>query len=177
MSGHEEGPVRLSLGHPGHADLDTAEELRSFGQALAVLLRAGDLLILSGPLGAGKTTLAQGIGAGLGVRGPITSPTFVIAREHPSLGAGPALVHVDAYRLASLAELDDMDLDAGMDAAVTLVEWGDGMAEDLAESHLHIALAVDPATERRTLRVRGIGARWATPAVRAALDALTAEEA
>ena len=87
---------------------------------------AGDLVILSGDLGAGKTTLTQGIGAGLGVRGEITSPTFVIARVHPSLVGGPPLVHVDAYRLGGIDELDDLDLDTSLDDAVTVVEWGEG---------------------------------------------------
>ena len=88
--------------------LETAEDTRAFGERLAGLLRAGDLVLLTGELGAGKTTLARGIGAALGVRGPVTSPTFVIARSHPSLVGGPALVHVDAYRLGGLAELDDL---------------------------------------------------------------------
>ncbi|MDQ1615459.1 MAG: tRNA threonylcarbamoyladenosine biosynthesis protein TsaE, partial [Actinomycetota bacterium] len=88
----------------------TDADMRELGRRLAAVLRAGDLVLLSGELGAGKTTLTQGIGAGLGVRGAVTSPTFVIARLHPPLGEGPALVHVDAYRLGSLAELDDLDL-------------------------------------------------------------------
>ena len=92
----------------------------------------GDLFVLSGDLGAGKTTFTQGLGEALSVRGPITSPTFVIARTHPSLADGPPLVHVDAYRLGSAAELDDIDLDATTEEAVTVVEWGDGMAEQLA---------------------------------------------
>ena len=90
------------------------------------MLRRGDLVLLTGGLGAGKTTLAQGIGAGLRVRGPVTSPTFVIARVHPSLGDGPDLVHVDAYRLGTALELDDLDLDADLDHSVVVVEWGHG---------------------------------------------------
>ena len=93
----------------------TAAEMRALGRGLASRLRAGDLVVLTGPLGAGKTTLTQGIGDGLGVRGPVTSPTFVIARVHPPLGRGPALVHVDAYRLGDAAEVDDLDLDADLD--------------------------------------------------------------
>ena len=99
--------------------LATAEDTRAFGEALGAALRPGDLVILTGGLGAGKTTLTQGLAAGLGVRGPITSPTFVIARVHPSLVDGPALVHVDAYRLAGLDELDDLDLDTSLDE----VQW------------------------------------------------------
>src|ERR1700749_3216919 len=109
---------------------DTA--MRDLGRELAGRLRAGDLVILTGPLGAGKTTLVQGIGAGLGVRGPVTSPTFVIARVHPSLTGGPALVHADAYRLNSPAEVDDLDLDASLETSVTVVEWGGGLAEGMA---------------------------------------------
>ena len=117
-----------------------AEAMRAVGRALAGQLRAGDLVVLSGELGAGKTTFTQGLGAGLGVRGDVTSPTFVIARVHPSLGDGPALVHVDAYRLGGLDELDDLDLDASLDEAVTVVEWGEGLAEGLAESRLEVVI-------------------------------------
>jgi len=116
------------------------------------VLTAGDLVILSGGLGAGKTTLTQGIGDGLGVRGPITSPTFVIARVHPPLaalagggsgatGRGPALVHADAYRLGSVLELDDLDLDTDTASSVTVVEWGEGLAEGLAADRLEITIA------------------------------------
>ena len=108
--------------------------MRELGRRLAGLLRAGDLVVLSGPLGAGKTTLTQGLGDGLKVRGPITSPTFVIARVHPSLAGGPPLVHADAYRLGGLDELDDLDLDR--QGAVTVVEWGEGLAEGLSEDRL-----------------------------------------
>lgn len=114
---------------------EDAEATRAAGVRFAEQLRPGDLVILSGELGAGKTTFTQGLAAGLGVRGPITSPTFVLARVHPSLTGGPALVHVDAYRLGSLAELDDLDLDASFDESVTVVEWGEGKAEALAEGH------------------------------------------
>ncbi|GEQ12515.1 hypothetical protein KLO01_05620 [Knoellia locipacati] len=140
--------------------LETAEDTRGFGAALARDLRAGDLVILTGGLGAGKTTLTQGLAEGLGVRGPITSPTFVIARVHPSLVEGPALVHVDAYRLGGFAELDDLDLDADLEACVTIVEWGHGLAEDLSDDRLEIVLEADPETERRTVVVTGHGDRW-----------------
>jgi tRNA threonylcarbamoyl adenosine modification protein YjeE len=143
------------------------EAMRSLGESLAGQLRAGDLVVLSGELGAGKTTFTQGIGAGLQVRGDVTSPTFVISREHPPLDGGPPLVHVDAYRLGGIDELDDLDLDTSLDDAVTIVEWGEGLAEGLAESRLEVrifrALAhqdehadLDP---RRVL-MTPIGPRW-----------------
>lgn len=125
----------------------TAAQMRSLGRSLATVLRAGDLVLLSGGLGAGKTTLTKGIGDGLSVRGPITSPTFVIARVHPPLGSTaatgelrPALVHADAYRLGSVLELDDLDLDTDAAAAVTVVEWGGGLAEGLATDRLEITI-------------------------------------
>src|SRR5260370_30924696 len=120
----------------------TAARMRDLGRRLAALLRAGDLLVLSGPLGAGKTTLVQGIADGLGVRGPVTSPTFVIARTHPSVGAGPALVHADAYRLGSRAEGDDLDLAAALDSSVPVVEGGEGLAEGLRRPRLGVELAL-----------------------------------
>src|SRR5690606_17238443 len=103
------------------------EQMRELGRGLAKLVRAGDLVLLSGELGAGKTTLTRGLGEGLGVRGSVTSPTFVIARVHPSLGDGPPLVHVDAYRLAGgLDEMEDLDLDVSLPESVIVVEWGEG---------------------------------------------------
>ncbi|MER7212677.1 tRNA (adenosine(37)-N6)-threonylcarbamoyltransferase complex ATPase subunit type 1 TsaE [Streptosporangium sp. NPDC000239] len=141
----------------------TAEEMRELGVELAGLLRAGDLAVLSGPLGAGKTTLVQGIAEGLKVRGPITSPTFVIARVHPSLSGGPALVHADAYRLGGNLEVDDLDLDASLEDSVTVVEWGEGLVEGLTEDRLEISVERAEAageTEERTVRLRGVGARW-----------------
>ena len=138
--------------------LESAEATQDWGARLGGLLRAGDLLVLTGGLGAGKTTLTQGIAAGLGVRGPITSPTFVISRIHPSLVGGPALVHVDAYRLGGSAELDDLDLDAEIAASVTVVEWGSGLAEDLAEAHLELVLDADG--DARTVTLVPTGARF-----------------
>jgi len=182
----------------------TAAEMHALGRSLATVLRAGDLVILSGGLGAGKTTLTQGIGAGLGVRGPVTSPTFVIARVHPPAaaatagldGAGgqggsggvaramanlaaprPSLVHADAYRLGSVLELDDLDLDTDTASSVTVVEWGEGLAEGLAADRLEIAIAADPTAAGaapdqageiadpaldmpRTVRISKVGARW-----------------
>src|SRR5690349_9659164 len=138
--------------------VETAAGMQTLGRRLAGLLRAGDLVLLSGPLGAGKTTLTQGLGDGLRVRGPITSPTFVIARVHPSLAAGPALVHADAYRLGGLDELDDLDLD--LQGAVTVVEWGGGIAEGLSDDRLEIVIDRGE-TEERTVTLAGVGPRWA----------------
>jgi len=146
---------------PAELRIATDGDMRDLGRRLAALLRAGDLVILAGPLGAGKTTLVQGIGAGLGVRGPVTSPTFVIARVHPPLaGGGPALVHADAYRLGSFGEVDDLDLDADVGSAVTVVEWGTGLAEPLAEDRLEITIKPDQDGDVRTVRINGHGARW-----------------
>ncbi|GAB3998608.1 tRNA (adenosine(37)-N6)-threonylcarbamoyltransferase complex ATPase subunit type 1 TsaE [Nocardioides marmoraquaticus] len=139
--------------------LVTPEETRAYGAWLATVLRPGDVVLLTGDLGAGKTTLTQGIGDGLGVRGLVTSPTFVIARVHPPTGDGPALVHVDAYRLGDSLELDDLDLDTDVDTAVTVVEWGEGKAEGLADSRLQLDLArADDDT--RTLTLTPVGPRW-----------------
>ena len=145
--------------------VETAAGMRALGKRLAGLLRAGDLVILSGSLGAGKTTLVQGIGEGLGVRGPVTSPTFVIARIHPSLTSGPDLVHADAYRLASPAEVDDLDLDEAMDSSVTVVEWGGGLAEGLAGDRLEVTITpldatATPSGEPRDVCIAGHGGRW-----------------
>ena len=165
-----------------------AADMLALGWRLAAVLLPGDLVVLSGDLGAGKTTLVQGIGAGLGVRGPITSPTFVIARVHPSLSGGPALVHADAYRLGSPAEVDDLDLDASLETSVTVVEWGGGLVEGLAPDRLDVSIALalpapgpgtegvpggpgpdngtalddgpGPEQEPRTVRLAGHGARW-----------------
>ena len=136
----------------------TSDDTQEFGRRLVALLRGGDVLVLTGDLGAGKTTLTQGIAEGLGVRGPITSPTFVIARVHPSLVGGPELVHVDAYRLGSALELDDLDLDADLDASVTVVEWGAGLAEQLSDDRLELTITGDDV---RTARLVGVGDRWA----------------
>jgi len=137
-------------------ELPTTADTEALGEQLAHELRAGDLLVLSGPLGAGKTALVRGLARGLGVAGPVTSPTFVIAREHRPLpgGAGVPLVHVDAYRLGSGAELDDLDLDTDLADAVVAVEWGEGVAERLAARHLLVRL------ERRWDEVRVAHVRW-----------------
>ena len=141
----------------------TADATRGLATRLAALLRAGDLLVLSGDLGAGKTTFTQGLGAALQVRGDVTSPTFVISRVHPSLVDGPALVHVDAYRLHGALELDDLDLDASLEEAVTVVEWGTGVAEDLTDDRLEVEILRDHGDtddETRTLRLTPVGLRW-----------------
>jgi tRNA threonylcarbamoyladenosine biosynthesis protein TsaE len=142
--------------------IPTAKAMRELGLKLAEVVGPGDVLVLSGDLGAGKTTLTQGLGEGLKVRGPITSPTFVIARVHPSLCGGPPLVHVDAYRLGGFAEVDDLDLDADLEDTVTVVEWGEGLVEGLAEDRLEIAIFRGGAdSEERVVRMTTVGARWA----------------
>jgi tRNA threonylcarbamoyladenosine biosynthesis protein TsaE len=163
-------------GQRARVDLPDAETTRALGAALAGVLRAGDLVILTGDLGAGKTTLTQGLGAALGVRGQVASPTFIVAREHPPLpreggSTGPALVHVDAYRLGGLDELDALDLDSSLDESVTVVEWGRGLAEALTEDRLELDLErprggvaypdADPGAGTRRATLRGVGARWA----------------
>jgi tRNA threonylcarbamoyladenosine biosynthesis protein TsaE len=142
--------------------LPTVADTQAFGARLGTLVRAGDLVILSGPLGSGKTALVQGIGAGMRVRGRIASPTFVLARVHPpSENGGPALVHVDAYRIGSLDELDDLDLDADVQGSVTVVEWGAGLVEDLTETRLLVELARAGDSETRTATLTPYGGDWA----------------
>jgi tRNA threonylcarbamoyladenosine biosynthesis protein TsaE len=137
----------------------TQEAMRDLGSRIAAELRAGDLVLLIGPLGAGKTTLAQGIGEGLGVHG-VVSPTFVIARVHS--GGRIPLVHVDAYRLSSIDEVDDLDLDASLEESVTLVEWGEGLVEGLSGDRLEIRIDRPVDGEKRSVEVVGVGTRWAT---------------
>ena len=176
-------------------EVRTAAETHALGAALGAVLETGDLLILTGELGAGKTTFTQGLGEGLGVRSGIISPTFVLVRIHPNLPEGPRpggpdLVHVDAYRLESAAEIDDIDLENTMDSAVTVVEWGRDRVEHLSDSRLEVELhrarggaggpaAAEPAApaahagvldfdtddddEPRTVVIRGFGPRWAEP--------------
>ena len=167
------GPqIQLRRLLPFDLDLPDAAATRALGRRLAAELVAGDLVILTGDLGAGKTTLTQGLGDGLGVRGDVTSPTFVIARVHPSLGDGPELVHVDAYRLGGAAELDDLDLDTDLDLAVTVVEWGEGLAESLAADRLEVALHRDHTgeSEERRAKVTPVGSRWLDPGLPARLS-------
>ena len=152
----------------------SVDELQRAAAGLGAQLAAGDLLILTGELGAGKTTFTQGLGRGLNVREGIISPTFVLVRNHPSLAGGPALVHVDAYRLGSDAEIDDLDLESTLDTSVTVVEWGADRVEHLADSWLHVTLVrpavASPATpgtetddddEPRSVRIDAFGPRWA----------------
>ncbi|MEV4648694.1 tRNA (adenosine(37)-N6)-threonylcarbamoyltransferase complex ATPase subunit type 1 TsaE [Saccharopolyspora sp. NPDC049357] len=121
-------------------ELPQESDTLEFGRRLGAALRAGDLLLLDGPLGAGKTVLTRGVAAGMGVTGRITSPTFVIARVHHPDGDGPALVHVDAYRLGGLDEIDDLDLDTDLTDAAVVVEWGEGLADQLSDTHLMVRL-------------------------------------
>ncbi|MER7439711.1 tRNA (adenosine(37)-N6)-threonylcarbamoyltransferase complex ATPase subunit type 1 TsaE [Micromonospora avicenniae] len=147
--------------------LPTVADTQEFGRRLAEVLRAGDLVLLTGPLGAGKTALTQGIGAGLGVRGEITSPTFVIARVHrpdPARRGRVALVHADAYRLGDAAdpraEIDDLDLDASVDESVTVVEWGEGMVEQLTDAHLRVRIDRRD-DDTRIVELEPVGGDWA----------------
>jgi tRNA threonylcarbamoyladenosine biosynthesis protein TsaE len=152
--------------------VDTTEEMGALGARLAAVLRAGDLVVLTGPLGAGKTTMTRGLGAALGARGQVSSPTFVLARTHPTT-AGPDLVHVDAYRLSDPVELDDLDLD--WDGSIVVVEWGRGMVDGVSDSVLDVEIVratggaaatdddVDPddvPDEPRRVVVTGSGPRW-----------------
>ena len=148
--------------------IESPEDMHELGLELGTALSAGDVLVLTGPLGAGKTTLTRGIGEGLGVRGPVTSPTFVLARTHPSLVQGPPLVHVDAYRLNSAVELDDLDID--FPHSVVVVEWGAGMMDGLVDSWLDVVIERpeganagelgDELVEPRTVTITGHGPRW-----------------
>ncbi|WP_425310228.1 tRNA (adenosine(37)-N6)-threonylcarbamoyltransferase complex ATPase subunit type 1 TsaE [Ammonicoccus fulvus] len=151
-------------------DVPTAEAMQALGARLGQLFRAGDLVILTGDLGAGKTTLTQGIGVGLGITEAITSPTFVLSRIHQGVD-GPDLVHVDAYRLRgdgvdahdlSGDEVDDIDLDSDLDQSVTVIEWGAGVAEQLSDDRLEIDIrrSDDPADDAREVVLRAVGARW-----------------
>jgi tRNA threonylcarbamoyladenosine biosynthesis protein TsaE len=179
-------------------EVGTAGQTHALAAVLGAQLVAGDLLVLTGELGAGKTTFTQGLGEGLGVRAGIISPTFVLVRIHPSRPdgprpGGPDLVHVDAYRLGSASEIDDIDLENTMDGAVTVVEWGRGRVEHLSESRLEVDLVrtlgggspaaelrageltgrapataaldfdTDDDDEPRTIVLRGFGPRWVTP--------------
>jgi tRNA threonylcarbamoyladenosine biosynthesis protein TsaE len=148
----------------GTASLPTVGDTLALGAQFGRQLRAGDLVVLSGPLGAGKTALAQGIAQGMDVQGPVTSPTFVLARVHRPRTAGSAeMVHVDVYRLLDqstdlMAELDSLDLDTDLDDAVVVIEWGEGLAERLAARHLRIDLQRLPDSD-----IRIATWQWSTP--------------
>ncbi|MGD3107643.1 tRNA (adenosine(37)-N6)-threonylcarbamoyltransferase complex ATPase subunit type 1 TsaE [Streptomyces sp. YGL11-2] len=166
-----------TTGAIAHVTVKSPDQMRELGRRLAPLLRPGDLVLLTGELGAGKTTLTRGLGEGLGVRGAVTSPTFVIARVHPPLTGGLALVHVDAYRLGGgLDEMEDLDLDVSLPESVVVVEWGEGKVEELSEDRLHVVIGravgaaapgeadghpEDDVDDVREVTVTGVGARWA----------------
>jgi tRNA threonylcarbamoyladenosine biosynthesis protein TsaE len=140
--------------------IPTSDDMRRFGERLADSVRAGDLLVLTGDLGAGKTTFVQGLAAGLGAPGPVLSPTFVISRVYR--GGRLPVIHVDAYRLGSVVEVDDLDLDASLEESVTVVEWGEGLVESLSTDRVELRLtrSSDPADETRQVSVRVVGGRW-----------------
>ncbi len=144
--------------------VSTPEAMAELGHRVARELVAGDLVLLNGELGAGKTTLTRGIGEALGVRGAVTSPTFVLARTHPrSVGEAP-LIHVDAYRLASAMELDDLDIDYA--ASIVVVEWGAGLLDGVADAWLEIDIVrphggdAEAEVQPRAVTLTGHGPRW-----------------
>ena len=178
--------VELRRPVPRSYDAPDADAMRRLGSRLAAVLRAGDVVVLTGELGAGKTTFTQGLGEAMQVRGPITSPTFVLARSHPSLVKGPDLLHVDAYRLGSPEEVDDLDLDASVDSSVTVVEWGAGVAEQLNDSWLSVTIEVrgarpidplgtaiedeiDDDVDPRVVTIKPNGPRWVGVPLRSTL--------
>ena len=164
------GRTRREGRHEVVIETADADATRDLGARLAPLLRAGDLVMLSGGLGAGKTTLAQGVGAAMGVRGRVSSPTFTIARVHPAPAGGPDLIHVDAYRLGSLEEVDALDLDSSMEDSVTLVEWGRGKVEALSADRLEITV------DRPRGGLSGDGAPAARPGSAAVADLAEADD-
>lgn len=156
--------------------VNSSEQTRAAGELLAKHLRCGDLVMLSGGLGAGKTTFTQGIGSGLQVKGRVSSPTFIVARVHPSLAGGPDLIHADAYRIKDLTDLETLDLDSTLEEAITVIEWGEGKTEQLSADRLEIEIhrehggiatssdgVVDLAEMddgKRTITIRPLGKRW-----------------
>lgn len=156
--------------------VNSSEQTRAAGELLAKHLRRGDLVMLSGGLGAGKTTFTQGIGSGLQVKGRVSSPTFIVARVHPSLAGGPDLIHADAYRIKDLTDLETLDLDSTLDQAITVIEWGEGKTEQLSADRLEIeihreqggiATSSDGVVDleemddgKRTITIRPLGKRW-----------------
>jgi tRNA threonylcarbamoyladenosine biosynthesis protein TsaE len=159
--------VILAKQLPSAIKVPTREAMVRLGERLAQLLERGDVILAAGDLGAGKTTLTQGIGRGLGSEGPIISPTFVLSRIHPSRIGRPTLMHVDAYRLSTAAELDDLDLDAAVADSITVVEWGQGIAESFSEDRLEIDIWTSEAElpangedSERIVTIRAVGTRW-----------------
>lgn len=156
--------------------VNSSDQTRAAGELLAKHLRRGDLVMLSGGLGAGKTTFTQGIGSGLQVKGRVSSPTFIVARVHPSLAGGPDLIHADAYRIKDLTDLETLDLDSTLEEAITVIEWGEGKTEQLSADRLEIEIhrehggivtssdgVVDLAEMddgKRTITIRPLGKRW-----------------
>ncbi len=142
--------------------VETPDAMRALAARIGERCVRGDVLVLSGDLGAGKTTFTQGLARGMGITAAVTSPTFVISRVHPSAADGPALVHVDAYRLGSVAELDDLDLDADLDDSVVVIEWGRGLAEQLSPHGLDIVItrSNDASDEVRNVALAPRGERW-----------------
>ncbi len=138
---------------------ENADETREFGRRLADFLQAGDLVILAGDLGAGKTTLVQGLGAAMNVRGRVTSPTYIVSRVHPALGDGPDLIHVDAYRVEDALDLETIDLDTELEHSVTVVEWGAGKVEALAPERFEIHLRGEDEGDSREIRLLAVGER------------------
>lgn len=160
----------MSASWTATAGTATAEGTRELAASLAALARPGDVVLLVGGLGAGKTTFAQGFARGLGVVGPVTSPTFTLVRQYA--GTALQLLHADVYRLDTLAEVADLALaELVEDGAVLLVEWGDAAAPALGDETLTVALEPGAGDEERTVVVTGRGARWSElrPAVMAAL--------
>ena len=172
------GAANLYLGGsvPFTIRVNSPDSTRAVGELLAKQLRRGDLVMLSGGLGAGKTTFTQGIGAGLQVKGRISSPTFIVARVHPSLMGGADLIHADAYRIKDLTDLETLDLDSTLDEAITVIEWGEGKTEQLSGSRLEITInrqqggsatsdngVIDLAEMddgKRDITIRSVGERW-----------------
>ncbi|OKL46063.1 tRNA (adenosine(37)-N6)-threonylcarbamoyltransferase complex ATPase subunit type 1 TsaE [Boudabousia marimammalium] len=170
-----------------------ADETRAIGQALAKLVRPGDLIMLSGDLGAGKTTFTQGLGEGMGVRGRVSSPTFIIAREHPNPN-GPVLIHADAYRITDLDDLETLDLDSTLSEAVTVIEWGEGKTEGLSPDRLEVQVVRAHGTDaaqttgaepinvelmddgKRTLVFTPCSDRWDEGELRALAEAIAEED-